>query len=223
MLKANSNTKIALTLLAAILFTVLPALLHGGYTSRWGVPADREKGAAAVAAFPEQLGEWVAVDEAPPLSERVQRELGLMGYVNHVYRHPETQKLATILLMVGEAGPLVRHPPEICYGNRAHNIVSTEHMTVDTAEDRPESVFRMLDFIPNSKLVNPFRVAYAWSSDGVWSVPCWPRWTFGGAPTLYKVQIQFANSDLLTEETAAETQELLEAFVIAFNKSTGLD
>lgn len=208
---------ILLSVLAVVVLTIVPAVIHGSYSNRWGQPEEQVTAAAAIDTFPKQLGNWVAVGEAEPLSSRVQQELGLVGYVSRVYRNPRTQNIAQVLLMVGDAGPLVRHPPEICYGNRANELRGESEQHVPAAGDRAPSEFRVLNYEPNSTLAQPFRVAYAWSSDGGWKVPSLPRIAFGGKPVLYKVQIQVMDSELVGDDHQGELEELLGEFVDAFH------
>ncbi|MCO6047747.1 EpsI family protein [Aeoliella sp. ICT_H6.2] len=209
----KSNTTIVVTLVAIAVLTIAPAILHGRYVSRWGDPAEQAVAAKALSEFPSQFGDWVAVAEGEPLKESVEHELGLRGYVNRVYQNRATSKEVSILLMVGEAGPLVRHPPEICYGSVANRILASKEVKVPSATG-PENQFRLLDLASNSKLIPPFTVAYAWSSGGPWSVPAWPRVAFGGEPVLYKVQIQLVQSEL----DGGDPDEVLEEFASAFDR-----
>lgn len=217
-MKANSSPLIALGLIAVL--TIVPAVLQGRYVSRWGEPAEQATAATALEDFPRQLGEWVAVADGDPLSERIEQELGLEGYMSRIYRNTETGREASVLLMVGEAGPLVRHPPEICYGSRENNMLGSRQTKVATANGS-ESDFRLLSYAPSSQLASPFTVAYAWTSDGVWSVPDWPRVAYGGEPVLYKVQIQMAHSELDSDEPDKEFIGVLEEFAGAFSGFVG--
>jgi len=146
----------------------------------------------------------------------VQNELGLAGYVSRYYRHSGSGDVALVLLMVGQPGPLVRHPPDICFGNRANKLLDQQRVSIAAAEGEqvPPSEFRVLSYEPNSKLRSPFFVAYGFTADGVWGAPASPRIAYGGLPSLYKVQLQLQRPSG-DEQDAQRLHAFLEDFVEA--------
>ncbi|QDU89355.1 hypothetical protein Pla175_27440 [Pirellulimonas nuda] len=208
----------AAALTAVVALTVGPAVLHGSYSNRWGVPASRLRAAESIGAFPSKMGAWEVFEEGKPLSEGVQRELGLAGYVHRYYRHAESGKVAMLLLMVGQPGPLVRHPPDICYGSRANKLLNGERMEVADADSDRASEFRVLTYKPNTRLREDFRVAFAFTSDGTWAAPGAPRVVYGGEPLVYKVQIQLPLSDIDPDDQRVLLKQLLGEFVAAFDR-----
>ncbi|WP_425398122.1 hypothetical protein [Aeoliella sp.] len=206
----------SLAVLSIVALTVSPAILHGRYSDRWGMPSEKRAAAVALESYPVDLGEWVSLEDGSPLDERVQKELGVKGHISRVYQNKRTNRVASVLLMVGDAGPLVRHPPEICYGNRENRLKDESLVSITVGDDQHDSIFRVLSYSPKSPLESPFLVAYAWSSDGQWSVPKSPRIAFGGEPALYKLQVLVSNTDFGGVDPDEELKGLLREFVTAF-------
>jgi hypothetical protein len=181
--------RIALAGIAAAALTIAPALIEGHYLNRWGTPADLTAAAKKVEEFPRELGVWAFASEGEKLPDRVCQELGLAGYLSRSYSHREKGAMASVLLMVGQPGPLVRHPPNICYANRDNvQVGDGEKLSIEVT--KPASGFKLLEFKrPQSVTNDRFLVAYALSTGADWQVPNMPRLEYGAAPMLYKVQL----------------------------------
>jgi hypothetical protein len=202
-----------LAIVAAASLTVVPALVQGRLVHRWGTPPDMSAAAQQLAKFPRSIDDWDVSQDGEPLSEGICRELGLVGHVSRVYKNRSTGDVVTLLLMLGQSGRLVRHPPDICYANRANEQVGeATTMSVDTTT--PPSEFRLLEYRKNSLAGDDsFQVAYGLTTDTTWSAPKYPRIAFGGSPHVYKVQLL---TSLETGEERADGQAVLQAFAERF-------
>lgn len=210
----NKKFQLFVAALVAAVVTVSAAAYHGAYTGRWQDKVATSALADRVADLPLELGEWEFVDDNPPLGEFVSQELGLYGHENRIYRHRTTGSHAALLLMVGSPGPLVRHPPSVCYANRANRQIGDAKQIVD---DVSSTRFELLEYeAPDSSGGGRFFVAYGHTVDGNWDVPALPRVTYGGAPVLYKVQLLMQHDP---DRDIAETRRELENFVEAFTES----
>ncbi|MGE3638843.1 MAG: exosortase-associated EpsI family protein [Pirellulales bacterium] len=209
-----------LSLVSIAVLTIWPAIHQGKFTNRWQIPAKLAAAAAALENFPNQIGSWEAAEPGDRLSEGVMKELGLAGYVSRYYRRRGSDDFVLLLLMVGQPGPLVRHPPDICFANQANNLLGESKINIDGSnEDLHEaSSFRVLRYQHDSKLRNPFRVAYAFTIDGNWSVPKMPRITYGGASVLYKVHVQAVDPPFVESSDKLPLDEFIKQFVPAFTQ-----
>lgn len=198
--------------------TVLPAVIHGHYSNRWGEEFDLSQAAKRLQEFPAVIAEWEMSAEGERLREDVVHELGLAGYLTRDYRNRRTGQVVGLLLMVGQPGPLVRHPPDICYANRANvPIGNPELLVVDDAQS--ESRLRVLHYRRRSPIVTTFCVAYGHTTDGAWDAPKWPRLEYGAEPVLYKVQILYSEQlDSSQEEIAGAVQDFARVFVKTFRQ-----
>lgn len=179
-------------LLAIGCLTVPPALVNGHILRRWGVGHELQTHAATLEKIPTEVGAWRYVAPGQPIHATVIKQLELQGYLHRVYEHSQTHQQIQLLLLVGPAGPLVRHPPEICYGNQANELLESGMLTVKS-EGRLAH-FQLLAFRSEAAVVDDFLVAYAFGSHGVWDKPESPRLKYGGEPMLYKLQALTSSS-----------------------------
>ncbi len=62
-------------------FTIVPAIIEGIYSNRWGIRPDMSAAAEQLEHFPKEFGPWSYVREGDPVSDAVSRALSLAGYV----------------------------------------------------------------------------------------------------------------------------------------------
>ncbi len=211
--------RLALACAAAAALTIAPAILEGRYANRWGDPPNLAAAAEQLKEFPREFGAWKYVGDGDPVSEAVCRELGLAGYVSRSYAHRENGSVMSLLLMVGQSGPLIRHPPYICYANRANEQLGD--MTAFQVETtKPASQFNLLEYRRPQSLTNDrFLVAYSMAAGSTWSAPRMPRVAFGGAPKLYKVQLlTLLDPSQDREKGAALLRSFADDFCAAFQQ-----
>jgi len=189
-------SKTIVAIFAVLLLTALPALQQGQFMNRWGEPPNLQAAGKRLHDFPRQIGDWQSGADQRPLAEAVCDELGLTEHLHRRYTHRETGAQVEVLLMVGAPGKLVRHPPDVCYANRANKqLGDTRPLEIETGENAHD--FKVLHFRRNQlPLESNFLVAYGFSpGDGLWTSPDSPRIQFGAAPVLYKLQVLTELSD----------------------------
>jgi hypothetical protein len=183
------SKRLILALIAVAALTIVPALIEGHYVNRWGTPPDLAGASERVGGFPREFGSWTYVEDGDPLHPEVCRELGIEGYMTRAYKNRNNGAIVRVLLMVGQSGPLLRHPPYVCYANMANEQIGDMtklRMTTTT----PPGEFNLLEYKRARTVTNDrFLVAYGLATDAIWKVPAMPRIEFGAAPLLYKVQI----------------------------------
>ena len=171
--------------------------------------------AAALVDFPERLGEWQQVDHSE-LPEEAQALLKYREAWVRIYRRHRDHAEVTAVLMVGSPGPIVRHPPEVCYhvrGNR--EIEQSERITLAVGGN--EHTFRVSHFQPKDALGKSFATATAWSANGTFATSDRPRITFGAAASIYAVQVLCHHGTSIEGEAVEATlQGFLAEFLSAF-------
>ena len=207
--------KTAAAVLAVILMTAVPALIQGRYLNRWGEPAQLDRVGRQLHQFPRQVQSWQCDVDQPPLSDAVCRELGLESHFHRQYHRADADQPLDVLLMVGPPGRLVRHPPDVCYTNRANQQVG-EATPLEIVTQSGKHEFVLLRFKrTNDPRQGEFLVAYAYATDrGRWSTPTSPRLAFGAATVLYKLQVL---AEVSGEASHAEIREFLQSFVVDFS------
>src|SRR4051812_19897214 len=206
---------LALTAVAAL--TIVPALIEGHYVNRWGTPPDLEGASQRVEKFPREFGSWTFVENGDPLHPEVCRELGIEGYMTRAYKNRNSGALVRVLLMVGQSGPLLRHPPYICYANVANEQIG-EMTKIEATTTTPAGEFNLLEYKRARTITNDrFLVAYGLATDAIWKVPAMPRIEFGAAPLLYKVQLLTALDPSQSREVGtALLKQFADDFCAAF-------
>jgi Protein of unknown function (DUF3485) len=211
--------RFSLLVVVVVALTVVPAILEGKYLNRWGTPSDLDAAAGQIEQLPHELGPWLSQQDGEPLSPAVRQELALAGSISRTYVHRETGAVVNLLLMVGQPGPLLRHPPDICYANRANEQVG-DTITFEVTATNPSSKFDLLEYKrPQSLTTDRFLVAYSMATSATWSVPRVPRMEFGGASKLYKVQILTSlESAEDHQKGVADLQQFANSFCNSFDQ-----
>jgi hypothetical protein len=205
--------RIPLTVVAILVATVLAGVLHGRYSQRWGAPADVAGFAARLDDVPTQIGPW-RMESAEDLEDEVQEILRCQGSLKRRYVNLQTGASVTVALLLGPAGPIAVHTPEICFKAHDFDIVgqkSAEKLT--TSADVP-SEFWASTFRGKSLAEEKLRVYYGWSTGDGWIASDSARFEFSGEPWLYKIQV--AGAVASDEPSDADPcRQFLEDFVPA--------
>lgn len=182
------NTKASILLVLCVSLTILSGVLRGMVDQRWGVSEEMEQAAQRVEALPEQIGNWNA-NQIQSLDADAAKMLRCAGSTVRSYVHTKTGEAVSLIFLVGPAGPLAIHTPEVCYGASTFTTVEPRQQTVITDVNGGEHPFSVITFAENRVGQRLQRVYYSWNRDGKWVAPDSPRTSFAGAPMLYKVQI----------------------------------
>lgn len=189
---SRAMVRLTLIVAAALALTVVPAVIHGRYTNRWGPSADQVSAARQLERCPKIAGDWETRGKGVEFAPKVVRELQLSGYFGRTYVNRSDGETVSVVVMVGLPGALSRHPPEICYGARANQRIG-EPVEVEISDgDQVQHRLRMLRFREPGPIGDEFTVCYGFTVDGRWDSPAYPRVRYGGKPLLYKMQVLFS-------------------------------
>src|SRR6476620_5780354 len=135
--------RLILACVAAAALTIGPAVVEGIYNGRWGKAPDMNAAAERLKNFPKNFGRWTFAHEGEPVAEVIAKELKLAGSFSRDYVNRDDGTTVSLLLMVGESGPLIQHPPYICYANRANEQVG-DMTKIIVDKTKPASEFNLL-------------------------------------------------------------------------------
>jgi hypothetical protein len=139
--------------------------------------------------LPARFGNW-RMTKSEPLDENAIRMLQCHTHESRVYVDDQTGETVSVVLMVGPAGPLVAHTPEVCYGSVDFEMVEAAHPETIRGTGVDVDVFNQVMFRTRKVTAARQRVFYGWrKSQGAWLAPKNPRLALGGQPMLYKMQI----------------------------------
>lgn len=168
--------------------TVAGGWYHGQASRRWGEqPDERVAADRLVTPLPESFGNW-KYQYKHEFSKEVKNVLQCRAYINHVYENQQTGDVVTVAVIVGPHGPVAVHTPEICYSSRDYSIAAArEKKSLQTRDGREHSLWN-LEMEPREADQLPLTVLYGWSTGTTWEAAEHPRFSYGGASHLYKVQ-----------------------------------
>ncbi len=181
-----------LAAIVAVGATVAVGVAHGYLTNRWGQRADLQTLGKSVDRIPMEFGPWKAA-KSTPFPEDTARILRCAGSVDRVYVNQVTGEQMQVSLLIGPPGPASVHTPEICYSSRNYELVGeTKRFDVSVAQGTANqgiAQFRRVKMNSRSNPADSQIVCYAWNQGAGWEAPDDPRWHFGGAPFVYKIQV----------------------------------
>jgi hypothetical protein len=186
---AGGRKTLAAMIAGLIVLTAVPAIVQGVLTRRWKGKGDIAGAAERLVEFPTHFGDWQQQGDEEQVPEEALRELQCAGCFNRHYVNQRLGRDVTVIVMVGPAGPLIRHPPEICYGNRANQLLEKPTDVELTTSDTVQHRLRLLRYANPRSVSGEFSVCYGWTETGTWDVPAYPRLEYGGAPMLFKMQV----------------------------------
>jgi hypothetical protein len=196
----------------ATVLTLTGGVLYGSYSQRWNAPAELAAAAAHLENFPREIGKWKAMEDIP-IEESALQMLECAGYVCRRYVNQDSGESLQLAILLGPAGPIAVHTPEICYSSRAYEIKNERTATSVDDDSNNRHTFWKVDFATRNAFANSLRVYYAWSPCDEWRASDSPRFEFGGAPLLYKIQLATYVSPNSRESDRDSIQRFLADFI----------
>lgn len=173
---------------ALIATTVAVGLVHGRWTNRWGERPDILSASVRLEKLPLKVGDWESKGNIPLDPETV-RILQCSGSVNRIYEHAKTGERVSVAVLLGPFGPISVHTPEICYSSQNYHIAQERSRWAASESAESEDEFWDVSMQGNDVSSAPFRVLYGWTNDKTWHAAQNPRFSYGGSPFLYKLQL----------------------------------
>lgn len=204
-----------LAVLVLVVLTVTSGMLHGRLSRRWGASDELRRAGERLELFPTRFGSWV-MQSSSELGEYAESVLECTGYINRVYRDEETGTEVSVGVVVGPAGPIATHSPEICFSSRDYRVLDERKQVSVSWPGRPGAAqFWAVTFEPANEAGDLLRVYYGWSDGAAWGAPRDPRLAYFGRPLLYKLQAAASvpvDADLQASDPCAR---FLESFLSA--------
>lgn len=205
---------LAFALLVAL--TIAPGGIAGWLGNRWGEPVDLTAAGKGLDRVPSQFGDWVQ-DDARPLNAEVVEILQCSGSTERAYRNQKTGDVVRLALIVGPPGPTSVHTPEVCYSSRDYKTVSAAKRFRINRVGSVDAVFWGMTLEATDLEGGKLSVAYAWNDRHGWVAPEQPRFQFGGANLLYKLQLAAPLSSGDRTAQSDPCQSFLQAFLPALD------
>lgn len=190
-------------MLLVVALTLFSGVIQGRMRNRWGVSAEMAAAAARLQGIPEQVGNW-RLKGSHQMSEDTVNMLECVGYIDRTYVHQQSGAAVTVFIVLGPAGPIAVHTPEVCMGGQYKQLADRKQVSLGEPAESTGSgevtgqaeatgdadTFWAANFQSKDLRESRVRVYYAWSTGGPWSAPKDARYKFAGQPYLYKIQLQ---------------------------------
>ena len=188
----HAGGKTGVALLAAL--TLAGGAVAGRFENRWGQGVDLAAAGERLDRIPAQFGDWT-LEDSQSLSPDVVEMLQCSGSVSRLYRNQKSGAAVTMTLVVGPPGPTSVHTPEVCYSSRDYKTVSAPERFRVKPPGSANAEFWGMTLEATDLRGGNLRVVYAWNAERGWVAPDRPRFRFGGARLLYKLQLAAAADD----------------------------
>jgi hypothetical protein len=206
-----------LSLATVVVLTLGAGVLAGRLRNRWGPSETMLAAAQRLQDVPRQFGgpsndRW-QLQSSETMEPYVIQMLECTGSIVRTYANPRTGESVSLFVIVGSAGPIAVHTPEICYSSQNYKIRDAAKRVAVPDLQGQENQFWALSFTSKGPREDLLRVYYAWSTGNGWKAPSDARFAFAGSPYLYKIQVSTtlpAGTDLKTNDTC---EKFLKDFV----------
>jgi hypothetical protein len=181
--------------------TLAGGVIQGQMGRRWGGSPELPKLVERLKHLPTDIGPW-HMRKSHSLQPAAEKVLECAGYVSGEYENRKTGEVVTMAVLLGPAGPISVHTPDVCYSSQEYNIhQSPEVANFGRHESGQDELWRTT--LRSTRLEAGYlRVYYGWSAGGAWSAPADARFAFAGRPYLYKIQVAGPLPSLPDEKSA---------------------
>jgi len=157
-------------------------------TGRWGMPREQLAAGSRLESMPAQFGTW-RLQSSEQISDDVRNTLQCTGQLLRSYFNEKTGETVRVTVLLGPSGPISVHTPEICYSSQNHEIVEQRRRVPVHDSRGANHEFWAVGFQSKDLEARRLSVYYGWTTDGRWSAPKQPRFSFATSPHLYKIQL----------------------------------
>jgi hypothetical protein len=206
-----------MSLATVMALTLAVGVIEGRIRNRWGPSETMRAAAQRLEDVPRQFGgpsndRW-QLQSSETMSPYVIEMLECTGHIVRTYANLRTGESVSFFVIVGPAGPIAVHTPEICFSSQNYtNDDPREPIAIPNVQGQ-EDKFWALSFKSKGARRDLLRVYYAWSTGNGWKAPNDARYAFAGWPYLYKIQVSAtlpAGTDLKSNDTC---EKFLKDFV----------
>jgi hypothetical protein len=182
----QSTFIIGMIVLAGV--TLLGGAIQGHMSRRWGRDREFQVLANRLRELPTEIGSW-RMTSSRPLPAAAEAVLECAGYVSRQYENRKTREMVTMAVLLGPAGPISVHTPDVCYSSGEYAVIGSPTRIPFGGGDGSHDELWSTSLRSTSLASGNLRVYYGWSTGGPWSAPNDARFAFAGQPHLYKIQV----------------------------------
>jgi len=173
-----------------------------------------QDGVERLSSAPASFGEWQLKSDQQ-LDDRTVKILRCAGHLNRRYANTATGEVVDLILLVGPAGPLLAHTPDVCMESREFEQIEASGPVAISDTGNARNVFLKTAYRARTLEGQNLRLYYGWSRDlQKWEGPDQPRMAMGDAPMLYKMQVSSVKpSSSTAEDATVESSDACQRFL----------
>jgi hypothetical protein len=194
--------------------TLLGGAIHGHMSRRWGRGQESQALAKRLQELPTEIGPW-RMRSSQPLSPAAEAVLECAGYVSRQYENRNTREIVTLAVLLGPAGPISVHTPDVCYSSQEYTVIESPKRTRFGGGRGTQNELWSTSLQSTNLTSGNLRVYYGWSTGGPWSAPNDARFAFAGQPHLYKIQVVGRLLPAVDDNESDQCRDFLEEFLPA--------
>ena len=188
------TTSLLVGVIVILVVTVAVTFYAGSLSGRWKTFTGLDEARAALKELPMQIGDWQAEKEGELDATSITMLRIQDSYVFRTYRNMITQAVVHLTIMVGPAGIVTVHTPEICFGGKDYEkdaARSRVQISVQLEEGEIDDSFWRINFTGRSlDMNNRISFYYAVSPGDTWNAVEVPRATYQTYRFVYKLQAE---------------------------------
>ncbi len=198
------NTTTMLRPWLALLTLSVASLLGSAFSRPTVNTVERERllqtAAEELDKLPAAIGVWRS-EAAAPLSEELLQSLQCRAYQSRTYVNEGTGERVSLLILIGNAGPLLTLPAEACYEGDQLELVGTGQPVKFESDD----AFLKMALRSGGESGKTLQTYLAWrKARGRWEAPYNPRLTLGAQPMLFRLQVATAAGKPASDSAEAD-------------------
>jgi len=184
-------------LMIASVLLIAGGVVHGMWTHRWSGTAAADGGIDLLAKIEEPVGEWKP-GPAQPVNERDVPK-GTKA-TSRQFANESIGKRAVVSVSCGIPGVVSAHTPDVCFLGSGYKLKNPPSKQTLPLAGGGTVEFYIADFEKTTASgTESVRCRWAWTADGTWHAPDYPRLYFARSqaslPVLYKLYVVHAIGD----------------------------
>lgn len=178
-------------LVGALLLLGAGGVVHGMWTHRWAGDGARDVGVDLLAMVNAPLGDWQP-GPATPVNER-DIPKGTQA-TSRQFLNGKANKRAVASVTSGTPGIVAAHTPDVCFLGSGYRLKNPPSKQTLPLANGGSVTFYVADFEKTTASgTEAVRCRWAWTADGTWYAPDYPRLFFAQSqvnlPVLYKLYV----------------------------------
>lgn len=167
--------KSLLPIAAAFVLIAGATILQGKFSDRWSEAAAAQltNQSNNYPDIPLKFGDWVGMDK-----EQNEKQLELAGShasIERVYVNQVTGEQVMVFMILGKSRDVSVHTPDACYVGSGFTMGPDPHIYEMSSGDEPAEFYTSTFSKQVGSNVTNQRIFWAWSVDGHWESPRFPR------------------------------------------------